>query len=71
MRQILPRYQRKTTKKSFAKDIIVLLKKKKSNNMGVKDIKIALKMKNNIWLKIEKKYKMRENTSLQLVLSTA
>ena len=39
--------------------------------MGVKDIKIALKMKKNIWLKIEKKYKMRENTSLQLVLSTA
>ena len=51
-------------KKKLAKDIRIFLetKKKKSNNMAVNLTKISQKMKNKIWLSIEKNTIEQEKT---------
>ena len=44
-------------------------KKKKNDNIVMKNIKISLKMKNKSWLR-EKKCKKRKNALLELALCT-
>ena len=49
---------KKIYKKRLTKRIRIFLKKRetKSENMKANDIKISLKMKNKVWLSIEKRY---------------
>ena len=54
---------KKDYKKRLVKDNN-FFRNKKCNIMGLKDIKISLKMKNKSWLSIKKYLKMRKNTSL-------
>ena len=55
-------YQDKTEKiqKKIEKDIKVLLKKKKSNNIVVKDTKIYQNMKNKSWLSMQINIKLEK-----------
>ena len=55
-------YQDKTEKiqKKIEKDIKVLLKKKKSNNIVVKDTKVYQNMKNKSWLSMQINIKLEK-----------